>query len=579
MRSTNYATAFSFSVARVSAAPAVRLVARLILYLGACGLVQAQDFQLRVTAVDTAPALIIGNVTVSRYLVRKYYDRFVHEAMKVPGGPTTEQRRRWLQTFVAKQVVIAHAVELGYASRPDVARTVETMQRHMLTDHSTPYWAITGAPPAGAEALNRIYRGARDIYDGIVVRLDQAATITVGIGPTFATGPQDAQTAMIRHLIATDAGDSYEGRWRWPSPFPELADDLPSMEIGEWRRLDKPGFGTYFIFIRSIQRAAPPTGTIDHFAVAVGHHNEQVAERHHLFSTLASSQFRFDVATGNALMPLLRRMPSHESEVSDVVPNAIRGATLGEYLVAGAATRISVSAYIEWLNNRLIRHVPTSLLELRSSVRVMAVEDLDYRAALNAGYDQLPQVREDRAGFTGWQVLDLYERDVLAPTLSISPTDVKAYYDRHADEFRRVSDVRGRLLKFNDAEAAMKWLSNGPTVAPPLEDRFVDVRADSPLPGFENLHRAMFHQAAGRFGPIGYHGFAYVFEKTSDGGQTLMPLTQAAKSITASLTRERLDDAELAFAITYVRSHRYEDRIAYGELGLAAGPLLTYVAP
>jgi hypothetical protein len=77
-----------------------------------------------------------------------------------------------------------------------------------------------------------------------------------------------------------------------------------------------------------------------------------------------------------------------------------------------------------------------AISDLRRQCEDMAQEELDYRAAKELGIDRTAQFTEDRKGFTGLQVLDLYEREALAPHIAIPSRQVELYFDEHRSDFR-----------------------------------------------------------------------------------------------------------------------------------------------
>ncbi len=102
--------------------------------------------------ISTEIVLKVGSVEVSRYAVEKNLTRFLR-AGNGQGAPASDATRRWFETYLAHQVVIAAALEQGYAQRPEVVQMVDRMERHMLAQ-SEP--AII--PPTEAE-LQAAYEG------------------------------------------------------------------------------------------------------------------------------------------------------------------------------------------------------------------------------------------------------------------------------------------------------------------------------------------------------------------------------------------------------------------------------------
>jgi len=103
---------------------------------------------------ETDLVLRVGAADISRYAVAKHIAQF---RRSVP-NTSAEGFQNWSGLYLARQVMIAEALRLGYGERPEVRRIVETMERQILTQPSGPLYAKLAPPDEPSEeALRRAY--------------------------------------------------------------------------------------------------------------------------------------------------------------------------------------------------------------------------------------------------------------------------------------------------------------------------------------------------------------------------------------------------------------------------------------
>jgi hypothetical protein len=91
--------------------------------------------------ISSETTLCVGMADISRYAVEKNLAR-----VRRAGGKDDAAVRSWFELFLARQVMIAEALQQGYAKRPEVMRVVASMERQMLFQlEGTP------APPTATE--------------------------------------------------------------------------------------------------------------------------------------------------------------------------------------------------------------------------------------------------------------------------------------------------------------------------------------------------------------------------------------------------------------------------------------------
>ncbi len=95
--------------------------------------------------VNTEIVLKIGAADISSYAIDKNLSRFKHTTSN-SGRPSDTSIRAWLELYLARQVIIAEALNEGFDRQPRVLGTVETMENYQLAQ-----LAEAGAAPTESE--------------------------------------------------------------------------------------------------------------------------------------------------------------------------------------------------------------------------------------------------------------------------------------------------------------------------------------------------------------------------------------------------------------------------------------------
>ncbi|HYP18063.1 MAG TPA: hypothetical protein VEQ65_12700, partial [Opitutus sp.] len=269
----------------------------------------------------------------------------------------------------------------------------------------------------------------------------------------------------------------------------------------------------------------------------------------------------------------LAALPAASPEIA-VGLSTFADQTLCRYRIGAEAFAMTAEEFRATFNQWFIRRIPRDIGALRRAAEDMVVEELDFREARARGIDRTAQFVEDRRGFGGFHVLDLFEREVLQPKLKIDAAAVERSYGERAAEFVEITRIRGRLAEFATPDAAGAWMgqmnpvaSRPPSSAPQRETELV-VERDKPILGLEAFHSMLFASEVGA--PLGpwQRGNAWVvFVKSEDLERSLIPLAAVAPRIRADLERAALDAELLRLAQELAPGLKIENAIDHAEFG------------
>ena len=545
--------------------------------------------------VDQRAALDMGSHHVSNYLVDKYYTRFAAGVRQEKHRTASAaESKAWFEQFVAKQVVIAYAISLGYLCRPEVAGNVARMERHMLTQAAGPFYEqlYKQLPPVSDTTIKSLYTHMFDEVDGIVARFNDDAVAVVSLGGDFDERTADEQTLRILKCRVRDDVEVMDGQMSWPfRPFSEIADVLRTAPSGRWFKHREPSFGTFYIFIRGVKPKPAANFSSDEkgFRMYVQLIQQEIFQRRRRYELLASAAFALDGPIANRMLVACQDLVPAENQIPETPVKAFAAEQLFCYRVGQETTIVTVEAYRRHFNELYIRQLPHAMADLRRTAEDMAVEDLDFRAARAQGIDRTPQFIEDRLGFAGFQALDLFEQEVLVPKLGIGQPEIERYYVEHLSEFLHTSKIRGRLLTFETLEKALTW-NRQQKVAPgtlPIEvktipsgDQEMELTSDQTIPDLEASQEILFRIPEGAvFGPVQRGQFYVCFLKQKNLATSPVPLSAAAATIRRTLVREALDTRELTLAAELGPRLRVEDHIDYARYGVTTNDLAKLSRP
>lgn len=541
------------------------------------------------SGVDQTPAITIGSHTVSHYLVDKYFHRFTEEQERHGAGPSEDASRAWLQTFVSKQCVIAHLESLGYFNLPEVTSSVARMERQVLIQPNGPFYEslLKSLPEKSPEELAAIYDRLPESKNSIIATFPNGVDAASLLGADFDTCAFEEQMRRIGTCHDQHRVPVFDGTISWPyRPFVEITDIIFAAPLGQWIKHQDPAAGTHYIFIRSVLggHSAAPLADSTGFQFLVKRVQEETFQHSRRNTLLASSALTWDDTSTNQLVEILANLQTPNNEIPPETIRAVGPTTLFRYHLGPETITVSSADFCRSFNSRYVRKIPRTTVDVKEAGEAMVIEERDYREARALGIDRTAKFAEDRLGFAGFQVLDLYERKNLMPAISIEPVSIDRYYREHQADFRRVTRVRARRLEFHSLVEAQAWRrqqSAGPAAIPgigdaPFSSEDVDVVVGQTIPGFENLADEIFRSPEGFvLGPVPARGAYLCIIKLKNVESAPVPLDFVREEIGRILMRQALDSSEAAMAVEIAKAMPVENHLELARYGIPASKELV----
>ena len=503
--------------------------------------------------VDESPALSIGDFEVSRYLLDKNYNQFAAARRGKHGeAPSKEDISAWFRLFIARQAIHARLLKEGFVARPEVERETRRMIRQILTQADGPlYDSLLAKTALTPERLRALHETSTRVFDVVMVRFDDDSTAARRLGPVAsAVDFERAADALARAGRRPDF-DVSAGPSSWPhGSFQEIADAIHAAPHGTVIGPLMRELGVYFLLVRGESLRSLPDfeatrGQWEKYVAHISRAHAQRVRRRHILRECEFLPDPVAIETFTTHVRPLKNEPhtideTAASEDSERIPDGRQAITGGDF--------------VRHFNQRIIRSMPRGGAGFLTAIEDMVVEEHDYAAALAARLDQDPKFVQDRRNFEFKQALELYEREVLAPQIAISPAELEAYYSGNIGRYAVTSEATGMLFRFTSvavASEALAIINRGDLVgaagrAKQVIDPIV-VRRDGPALTPARPNALLLTLPDGRpSGPFEHEGLPAIFVKRSGGLRTAPPLEEIANVVRQDLMREKLDALETA---------------------------------
>jgi len=175
--------------------------------------------------------------------------------------------------------------------------------------------------------------------------------------------------------------------------------------------------------------------------------------------------------------------------------------------------------------------------------------------SLSRGYDRDPAISREVRAFEANLLIDKYLEEVLQPTVQVSESDIREYYQEHRSEFHRPPVVRlSQVTTTTEKEASdvAQLLRSGTSVAWLAEGRSIDRFRDSggdrgwyqPVPGLEDFNAQLFEAQVGEvLDPFGVPDNWVVIVVTDRKEQGVYELSEISGNVRERVFGEKYQSA------------------------------------
>jgi len=500
-------------------------------------------FETDPARIDLSPALTIGDITTSRYVVDKNYNLF---AAGHPGSKPDETAI-WFRHFIAQSYIKSLLSAQGWENRPEVSLRVDRMTRYILTRPEGPYYQSLDQSAGPAPAPNpELKEATRQIFDALLVRFGNAAD-AASLRGREPSGFEGRLRSFVLQHPASEI-DFHDGEIIWPyHPFEEIDSDLRTAAVGTWSGPLTRDSGVYFILVRGKRTGAlqPVVESETEFRRYLSDLRKLRVMRAHRSAVLHAAGFAIDEATFAQIYS--KMIATHLRTLDD----SLADEKIASYQSGGIRQPISVRQVRDHVQDQVMRREPQDAAGLRECVEDVVIENADLQAALALGFAATPKFQQDRQNFAWNQILALYETSELRPRLHLDRETLRAYFTQNKEQFRTAIEAIGTIYLYDTLAQAAEARSSTPRNEMSLgrgAQKVISLwtihRGDRDL--FDNVpNSVLLGLKDGEWcGPFPFSGKSGIFVKHS--GKEDVPAFESIETRVAAVAeRAQLDELEL----------------------------------
>ena len=285
-------------------------------------------------------------------------------------------------------------------------------------------------------------------------------------------------------------------------------------------------------------------------------------------------QFVVDLDVAKRVLNLIHSHPTNEVKIACLNFDGMDDLLLAKCFIKGEYIRYNVWDWIAYFNNSYIRSYPVSVAEMVASIETFVVQEYDLDEARRRRLDKSLRFLQNKDFFRNQLVLDVFEREILVPEITIGADDIEDYYESHSADFEMVTSVVVELREFRDSDSALWWLqlhsSEAGRVDSDSDNRgsqveYAVVSIDKPIPGLESYSELILKVADGAcIGPL-QKGDCYAIVKKQATNRARMSLSDAEPVIRNALIRGSLSGIKRDHALQWSDRFEITDNLLVGE--------------
>lgn len=544
-----------------------------------CLLLLCLSGQAQESPVDRRIILQIGPYSVSAYRLEKHLRGFQES-----NSHESKTLSSFAEQFLIEQVLIQRALQEGYGTRAEVADVVMRMERHMISSLQGPFYTrLLDQQTSPAKRLERYRAAMHRQLDVVVGRVNTPQQRDDLVAALSSCPNAEARRTQLAAYAQARTTELFEKRIAWPfDEQPLFGDALDICNAGDV--LTAEGEDGHYICVvagvlqDSTQFSTTPTEV---FQLIVGHTSRERLAATRRGEVLTRARLQIDHVTIGQLAERYRHHGTSDGSLAAAVVGGGARDVLATYDGPTGPTCIPVAGFAAYLNGLIVRRIPSSDQDWIVGLRDQVMAEFDVADARAVGILADAKFEEDRSNFRDYQALELYRREKLIPSITISPESVDSRYQRKKSELTAPTRLRGQLLFFSDPNAARKFALEAPA------------RSVTELPGPSRIVEAEFGREecpatlAGMASSLFSPNAPSILGPFSDGNEWIIwrrdavvetrtpGLDDVATSIREELIKEALVTRERDRAKELVRVLPVTDHIDYSRFG----PLGSVIRP
>lgn len=411
------------------------------------------------------PILKIGEVELSEYLVNKYINRAINNNKAFRNNQREESGAGvFLEKFLSKMTVVAHAISKGYQEREEVRDVVGRMKYYMLTQSHGPLFDIPIKENfSDFEELNPINRSHLLQSEVVIVRCgdlteEEYKSINELINYDI---PLEAQLQLAVEFAIQNGFEYVSGLVDWPyAPFWEISDVITELPVNTSLFTERENHGNYLI-VKGREHKITVENSESYFENAqhtYRRNKRNIVARIEGMRALSKSNLKISEVTSRKLLLEGEIVSNVDFGEIWIVDANIADSIIYTYSFKDRERTVLASEFLKRFNQRFIKFIPNNKASLYRAIEQSVIESHFYDAALSRGLDRNPKFLEDERGFTYHQILDLYEKEELVPKIVISEAELTNFYKSRSEVFVWSNAIELQVMRFASVNEAMQSL-------------------------------------------------------------------------------------------------------------------------
>lgn len=347
-----------------------------------------------------------------------------------------------LREYLLERLVVGKALAEGFGQRREISEMVDLMERHMLSDAESPLVEKLSdlEPKEGVlmEEAARVYSVLRCVFPRRTLLSLRPSDRELKTGSWLRPRPTTPGARFLAYHLSYPYGE-YEG----------LIASLRVEDADHGSQIELDGFSSVQLMndVSSATTAEELAGR----RAAVRHRSLQKAYQLYRRSQLDHADLRVDREEIGKLERRLRVGTIFGTDEPDAI--------LADYRDGSRRVTVSASQWLQYYSRLIAKPRPRET-DVAGSIAEMIVAQCMIADSRKLGLERLRSFQQGRERFRHAQLIDLFERERIAPLIHSEWHEITREFEKRRCEFRRTVWIGGRVfyLASYDAQSVMNAL-------------------------------------------------------------------------------------------------------------------------